>query len=113
MAPPVVPAELGLIDVELAESGIDSGPTVESLQARRADLVSEAGESRSARTQAIRGRAVSLVKAATAGDEPARAELESSAKRQARSFPQGFPGAIGAARFDRAIIGKLSATLEA
>jgi hypothetical protein len=114
MAPPQAPAELGLIDVELArlaESGIEDGPTVESLQARRADLVREAADARSTRTQAIRGRAVSLVKAATAGDEPARAELEVLSRRSPRSFPAGFGDAIANARFDRTIVARLQVSL--
>jgi hypothetical protein len=105
---------VGAIDLDLAtlaESGIDSGPAVESLQARREDLVREAAEARSTRTQAIKARAVSLVKATTTGDEPARAEIESLPRRQPRSFPQGFGETIANARYDRTVIGRLATTL--
>jgi hypothetical protein len=112
-APPA-PAEVAQIDVELAaleKSGIADGPAVESLRARRDERVSKAGEARSTRTRAIKDRAVALVKRAAAGDEPARAEIEALARRQPRSFPQDFPEAIAAARFDRAIVGRLAAAL--
>jgi hypothetical protein len=67
-----------------------SGAAVESLRARREELISTAVESRSGRT---------------------RAEIEALTRRQPRSFPQGFGETIANARYDRTVIGRLATTL--
>jgi hypothetical protein len=98
-----------LLDAGLSEDGND----VATLKAEREALAAKVRESRSSRARDLKARAVDIVRRATAGEEPARAELEYLSRRQARSFAQGFHGAIKATRYDRAVIRRLEEAIPA
>ena len=90
---PQEPAELADIQVELTKldsSGVTDGPAVDSLKARRQELVDQAATQRAESGRNRKTRAVGLVKAAIAGGELARAELEQLALRVPRAFPTDF-----------------------
>ena len=113
---PPEPAELADITTELVKldsSGVTDGPAVDSLRARRQELVDQAATQRVASAHNRKTRAVELVRTAIAGGELARAELEQLAARVPRAFPAGFAATVAGARFDRAVIAELGKALAA
>ena len=86
--------------------GVDRAPRS---QGRAGRTTSNGPGWKSARAR--KGRAVELVQAALKGDEEARGEIEALALGSPSAFPAGFGPAIADARFDRAILAELAASL--
>lgn len=95
----------------LVAAGIAEGPALEDLRARLAEATEHLLSARESSTSAHRASAEALVRLATEGDEPARAELEGLTIASPRAFPAGFASAIADARFDRAALAELAQAL--
>jgi len=106
------PAELDQVEGDLAKlaaGGVTEGAVVDVLAARKAELLADVDAARSASAGDRKARSVEMVKAAIAGSEAARADLERLARSVPRAFPAGFGDAIGGARFDVAVMAELTA----
>lgn len=92
----------------LADAGTTTGPAVESLKAKRADVVQGGARLKAEIAQQARTAAAELLISAVSGTESSRAELERLSANTAAGWPPGFNVALAAARGDLATVAELS-----
>jgi hypothetical protein len=93
--------------------GIVDCQMIADLTARAAHLEKLQAHGAVGRGADFKTTATALARAAKAGEEPARSQIERIARRAPVAFANGFVEAIAVARFDRHVIAALAAQLEA
>jgi hypothetical protein len=113
-AQPAEASELARVEQDLRrlnDAGVASGPAIDALAARKAELGSAMEASAAANVLRRRSHAEALLSAALSGDEGARGGIESLTRSAPSAFPSGFAAAIESARADRAVFAELARVL--